>query len=134
MAMADKGTGKKSLLAKTIAYFLTAAGILSGVFLLIQFGQMLGSSSLEEHKTLHEQSLFQVRNQMELLLERHQVEIKNLQANLEGEREKNAKFRAEFVRQQKDFETIQSQLDKERGQARHLKSSLQELEKGRNNL
>ena len=132
--MADKGTNKKSLLAKTIAYFLTAASILGGVFLLIQYGQMLGSSSLEEHKTLYEQSLSQLRNQMDLLLERHQVEIQKLKANLEGQREDNAKLRLEIARQEKDLEKTQSQLDEKQEQTRHLQGSLQDLEKVRNNL
>lgn len=132
--MESEETRKKSLLAKVTAYFLTAAGILGGVFLLIQYGQMLGNSSLEEHKTLYEQSLAQLQHQMELLSERHQVEIQRLQANLESEQEANAKLRVEFARLQKDFETTQSQLDKERGKTRQLQGSLQELEKDRNDL
>ncbi len=132
--MGSEGTRKKGLFKRAIAYFLTAAGIFGGIFLLIQYGQMLGSSSLEEHKTLYEQSLSHLRHQMELLLERHQVEIQNLQVKLENEREENAKFRVEISRQQKDFEATQSQLNKELLQTRHLKGTLQELEKDRNNL
>jgi hypothetical protein len=106
----SKKTGKKSLLARAIPYCLTAAGILGGVFGLIQYGQMLGNSN----KTIYEQLLSQLRQQIEFLSERHQVEIQKLQAMLESQRDEDARLRSDLARLQKELETTQSQLDKER--------------------
>ena len=48
---------------------------------------------------------------------------------LEITREKNAKLTEEARRLKKDFDTTQSQRDKEHEQTRHLQDTLQELEK-----
>ena len=107
----SKETEKKSLLARAGPYFLMAAGILGGVFGLIQFGQWLGSSSLG------------------LLSAGHKVELQKLQANLENQRDENAKLRSESVLLQKDIETAHSQLNKEQEKTRSLQSANQGLEK-----